>query len=51
MIKSGDITVLIGNKTICNCDIISKNNVEKKSFLTYLFEFLKNYNNYISSIK
>ena len=49
--KVGYITVLMENNTICNCDIISENTIEKKSFLTYLFEFLKNYNNYISSIK
>ena len=48
--KIGTINVLLNNSVICHCNILCKNSITKKGVSSYLLDFFKNYNNYLSSI-
>ena len=48
--KIGTLSVLVNNSVICHCNILCKNSITKKGVSSYLLDFLKNYNNYLSSI-
>ena len=48
--KIGTLNVLLNDNVICHCDILCKNSITKKGVSSYLLDFLKNYNNYLSSI-
>ena len=48
--KIGTLNVLLNNSVICHCNILCKNSITKKGVSSYLLDFLKNYNNYLSSI-
>ena len=48
--KIGTLSVLVNNSVICHCNILCKNSITKKGVSSYLLDFFKNYNNYLSSI-
>ena len=48
--KIGTINVLLNNSVICHSNILCKNSITKKGVSSYLLDFFKNYNNYLSSI-
>lgn len=46
----GGIEVTSDSSFILHCDVLANNTVQRKSFLDYTLDFLKNYSNFLNSI-